>query len=391
MKTHSSCLKQMPSDNPAKKQSYTDFFKEIVSNKRYFDLIQAIIVVLDRNGKVLFINEFGQNLLGKIDNEILGKNWFETFLPEDIRKKVYSVFISLMKGESSNVEYYENPVLISDGSQRIIAWRNSLLRDNEGNPIATLSTGIDVTSQRNAEKQLIASKEKVEQYFDLMAHDIANMISPVMAYSEMLKFPTFDIPKSKKMQLIEKIYEQSRYISRLVLNLRRLEMQEREAVRERVEIDIRELVKEMIETLRKKHPDKTVRFSCIIPKNSRIKLRRKECIEITLENLLDNAIKFSNRQRVFIRFTAHKIMDGSKRYLWKLTIEDNGPGLPPDITALINKGVSMESYTRWHLISTLGFCAMLISLCGGNMCAESPIKNEPSGGTRFIIEIPAMT
>lgn len=122
--------------------------------QRYFDLVQVIIVALDREGRVTYINRKGCEVLGYEHDEIIGKNWFDSFLPEQIRDDVKGVFQRLILGEIEPVEYYENPVLTRDGTGRIILWHNTILRDDSGGIIGTLSSGEDVTTLRRRTRRL---------------------------------------------------------------------------------------------------------------------------------------------------------------------------------------------------------------------------------------------
>ncbi len=59
-----------------------------------------------------------------------------------------------MEGKLESAEYFENPVLIRSGEERIIAWHNTLLIDESGHRIGTLSSGEDITERRMAEEAL---------------------------------------------------------------------------------------------------------------------------------------------------------------------------------------------------------------------------------------------
>ncbi|GAI47715.1 unnamed protein product, partial [marine sediment metagenome] len=52
-----------------------------------------------------------------------------------------------MAGKIKPVEYFENPVVTRNGEERLIAWHNAVLKDEEGNIIATLSSGEDITER----------------------------------------------------------------------------------------------------------------------------------------------------------------------------------------------------------------------------------------------------
>jgi len=124
-------------------------------NQRYLDTVQTILVALDDNGCVSMINQAGQALLGYKEEELLGRNWFETCLPQpEGMEKVHPVFLQAMAGKLESFEYHVNPVLCRDGRQRLVAWHNIYLPDESGNIIGTLSSGEDITSQRLADDAL---------------------------------------------------------------------------------------------------------------------------------------------------------------------------------------------------------------------------------------------
>ncbi len=126
--------------------------------QRYLDLAEVILLALDAQGRVTFINRKGCRILGYEEPDVVGKNWFETFLPKDIREQVRAVFLKLMAGEVAPIEYYENPVLHRAGDLRIIAWHNAVLTDEEGKILGAISSGEDITERRRSE-QLLKDRE----------------------------------------------------------------------------------------------------------------------------------------------------------------------------------------------------------------------------------------
>lgn len=78
--------------------------------QKYRDLVGVIIVAIDADQQVNLINKRGCEILGCKENEIVGKNWFEKFVPERIRDTVKAAFTKLMAGEIKAVKYFENPV-----------------------------------------------------------------------------------------------------------------------------------------------------------------------------------------------------------------------------------------------------------------------------------------
>ncbi len=131
--------------------------------RQYLDIAGVILVAIDTGQRVTLINQKGCEVLQSTSGEIIGKDWFQTFVPEDIRRDVLQTFRRLMAGQLEPVEYFENPVLTQGGQERLIAWHNVLLRDGEGHITGTLSSGTDITEQRRAEKQIISLNQDLQQ------------------------------------------------------------------------------------------------------------------------------------------------------------------------------------------------------------------------------------
>jgi len=125
-----------------------------ISLEKLLDATTDILLILNSRGEVSFINQKGCELLGYTKNEIVGKNWFECFLPRKIRKKASNVFQSLIKGEIKKDHLYVNPVLSRNKEERLIEWHNSLIRDQQGQIIGTLSSGTDITDQKRVQEDL---------------------------------------------------------------------------------------------------------------------------------------------------------------------------------------------------------------------------------------------
>jgi len=128
--------------------------------QQYLDIVHTIIVELDSTGNVVQINKRGCEILGYPEKEIIGKNWFDKFLPKYFGSEVKKVFKELMTDSIEAQEFFENPILTRDGEERLIAWHNIILKDDTGKISGTLSSGLDITADFYASKALKESEEK---------------------------------------------------------------------------------------------------------------------------------------------------------------------------------------------------------------------------------------
>ena len=122
----------------------------------YLDNAEIIVVALNPQGKIRNINRKGCQILGYSEEELLGKDWFNHCLPSEGIDSIKEVFSQLMSGQLDPVEYYENPVLTKGGEQRLIAWHNNILRDQENKIYGLFSSGQDITERKKAEDELKA-------------------------------------------------------------------------------------------------------------------------------------------------------------------------------------------------------------------------------------------
>ena len=88
--------------------------------QQFLDLAGVVIVIIDSEQKVVYINRLGCRILGYEREDILGKNWFDNFLPEDIRNDIKTVYGKLMAGEIGLAAYFDNVVLTKAGQEKII-------------------------------------------------------------------------------------------------------------------------------------------------------------------------------------------------------------------------------------------------------------------------------
>ncbi len=124
----------------------------------YLNVAALVFIALDLDGNVKLINATACKLLGYAESEIVGKNWFDTCVPERLRAQVRNDYNRLAPLIHEAQEVYENPILTRSGEERLIRWHGSVLRDEEGNPVGTLSSGEDITERRRAEEALRASE-----------------------------------------------------------------------------------------------------------------------------------------------------------------------------------------------------------------------------------------
>jgi diguanylate cyclase (GGDEF)-like protein/PAS domain S-box-containing protein len=122
--------------------------------QRYLEVASTLVVVLDQRGHVELINRQGCELLGFEEDDLRGRDWFDTVVPAADRLDARRAFARLVSGVEPPRDSLETFVRTKDGDDRKIAWRNSALHNEDGEIIAVLRSGEDVTERRRAEAQV---------------------------------------------------------------------------------------------------------------------------------------------------------------------------------------------------------------------------------------------
>ncbi len=114
------------------------------------DATSALVVVLDRDGRILLFNRACERLTGYSFEEVKGTCvWDRLLVPEEINA-VKGVFRELAAGNFPNE--HENAWVTREGRRRWIHWENTALAGDGGSVRYVIGTGIDITARRQAEE-----------------------------------------------------------------------------------------------------------------------------------------------------------------------------------------------------------------------------------------------
>ncbi|HIH78154.1 MAG TPA: PAS domain S-box protein, partial [Halobacteria archaeon] len=130
----------------------------------YYDLVEtinSIFLRLDREGKIIFINKFSEDLLGYTKDELIDQKLVGTIIPEtgssggDLQELILDI--------GKNPKKYKtniNKVMRKDGERIWVSWNNTPIFNEQGEVSEILCIGNDITESRKHEEEL----EKAKKY-----------------------------------------------------------------------------------------------------------------------------------------------------------------------------------------------------------------------------------
>ncbi|MBN2056982.1 PAS domain S-box protein [bacterium] len=216
---------QLKEEIAVRQQAEIDLRRERDKAQMYLDVAGVVMIVVNKDERILLINRKGCEILGLSEKEIIGKNWFDDFLPPSVRLVQRSGFNRLLTGvaERSSVE---SLVRTASGEERIISWHHTLLTDEKGNALGSLSSGEDITMRKHTEEALRRSEEQLRQAQKMeaigelaggIAHDFNNLMTIVSGYSQLLLIDMQ--PSDPLYESIEEIHKAGERAARLTRQL----------------------------------------------------------------------------------------------------------------------------------------------------------------------------
>jgi PAS domain S-box-containing protein len=179
------------------RRTHKALMREKEAAQNYLDIVGVMILVLDSDYRVRLINQRGCEIIGYEAHEVIGKHWMEHFIPERFRNKVAHVGDSVVIKENLTIRYFENPVLTKHGEERLIAWRNTALTDENGNPIGILTSGEDITEIRKTQLQLEESESFFRNVFASVEEAIYILFDNVVVDCNAMSTRLFERPKEE--------------------------------------------------------------------------------------------------------------------------------------------------------------------------------------------------
>ena len=358
----------------------------------YLNIAGTLFVVIDSSETILLINRRGCEILGCDEEQVVGRNWFETFIPMMDRKEERAFFSRFLSDPSGAIEYRESAVLTDEGRERTIAWHYTVLNDDPTGAAVVVSSGEDITSRLEYEHALEKYQGKLEQLVNLRTGELEKMNDQLMLVSKKLS-EAENMERRKIARELHDLVGQNLTALGLNLNIIKAKLTSRDlAVLNKRIADSMSLVEETAVTIRdvmaelrppvlddyglvaaikgyaENFSDRTGIAVAIAGEDfeTRPNIHTETSLFRITQEILNNVAKHSGATSVIIGMT----QDDSGI---TLVIEDNGKGFDRD------QEKRSKKKGRWGLTN---ITERTLSI--GGSCA---IESEPGKGTRIRVEV----
>jgi PAS domain S-box-containing protein len=130
---------------------------------KYLDIIGSTVILINKDQTIGYINAAGCKLLNCTEDEILGKNWFDSFIPTSKREGLRDIFMMCLEGSIDLVESFANRIVTCKGDEKILLWHNAILKNDKDEIVGILSSGDDITETRRLQEALSESENKLRE------------------------------------------------------------------------------------------------------------------------------------------------------------------------------------------------------------------------------------
>lgn len=293
--------------------------------------------------------------------------------------------------ESFNKEY--RITRKSDKQTRWVHGMGKLEFDNQGNLKSMIGTIQDISEKRKILEDLINAKEKAEEsnklkteFIQNMSHEIRTPMNGILGFSELLD--NRDLSEEKRKNFIEIIKNSTNQLLHIIDDLMEISVLEAKQIKvEDNPVCINDLLHELFAVFNikaKKNKTSLILKNGLSNQESTI-LTDKNKLTKVLSNLLENALKFTNKGTVELGYKLNKDIEPAELEIF---VKDSGIGIEPEKQELIFERFSQAEKELSKKVGGLGLGLSIAKenaeLLGGKISVLSKLGN----GATFLVTIP---
>jgi len=343
---------------------------EIRHNRLLDDMMGAVVVLQD--GRIRFVNPAFLRMTGYNKEDVLGQP-YEIFIIEDLRRRDLEYYRKRMAGAQDVPDEYDTKVRHADGSIREMHVR-ARLSDFDGRP-AVLVLMTDVTELRRLQHER-------ERFFRFMVHELRAPLSPLVTAVSLLRQERARQDPEQLRRLLPLVIRSTDRLRQFVDDFLELSRLDSEALRVTQEpLDLKAIIEEVVEGQRILAEEKGLTLT-IEPWEPFGVRGDAFAIRTIVQNLVNNAIKYTERGRVTVTVEKHDTE-------FRIAVSDTGVGLTPDeqrhLFQEFGRIKRMEGIKGTGL--GLALVKRVVEACGGCVKVHSAGKDR---GSTFTVTLPCV-
>lgn len=350
------------------------------------DQAQDAILVRDLDQNILFWNKGAERIYGWTAEEAAGKNAVAFLLKEPSPQFDTARQAVIDKGEWSG----EIHQIRRDGAEITVESRWTLVRDDQGAPTSILVINTDITEKKRMEAQFLRAQrmESIGTLAGGIAHDLNNVLSPILMAIDMLQLKATDEASRKWLEVLRNNAERGGNMVRQVLSFAR------GVEGERVALQPKHLIKEIVKILRETLP-KSIEITYHLPDDLSIISADATQMHQVLMNLCVNArdampdggsISIKAENTFVDENYARMHIEAKAGGFVVVTVSDTGPGMPPHIQSRIFEPFFTTKEMSKGTGLGLSTALTIVKSHGGFINVYSEVHK----GTQFALYLPAL-
>ncbi len=310
--------------------------KQVVAELEQLSLVASKVsngvVISNADNEVVWINDAFEKITGYNIADVANKPLAEMLMGELTDQSIIQKARELSKSKKS----FEVDLLIyrKDGQPLWISIINSVILDSNGDGDKYVEVIIDITAKKKTELELIAAKEEALQlsrakdmFISVMSHEIRTPLNAVIGISHLLLEDDHTEAQKEHLKILGFSADNLMTLINDVLDFTKVETGNIEL--EKINVDLRDLIKSVIDSMQFKARDKGIYLRSEIDEGlPQYILGDKTRLCQILLNLVGNAVKFTDIGGITIDLKV--IEQTSSEVRIRFEVGDTGIGIPAD-------------------------------------------------------------
>ncbi|MGJ5674840.1 MAG: response regulator [Nostochopsis sp.] len=213
------------------------------------DVTTDAIFVRDLDNRIIFWNKGAENLYGWLAHEAYGKEVLELLYDDESPEEVETAFLAVLKQGKWQGELTR---ITKSGKKLLVSSRWSLVSQEGGKPKSILTVDTDITEKKQLETQLFRTQrlESIGTLASGIAHDLNNILTPILAVSQLLplKFPDIYSEHKHLLEILEDSARRGAELVKQVLSFAR------GVEGKRMTLQVKHLIREVVKIVKQTFP-----------------------------------------------------------------------------------------------------------------------------------------